>query len=105
MNDDLKKDLSGALKALESNNRIIPPEEREKKDAFVSEQAAHASASLIHPLRTFESDAAEYIKQEQQSLYSIQKAEKAKHPEKKPSDPEKLEGKRNAILLLLSALL
>ncbi len=101
MNEEPHTDLTGALKALESNNKIIPPEEKIKRDSFVIEQVTNTSASLIKPLRTLEGDAADLIQRGHTSLYTIQQAEKAKHTE----DPEKREGRKNAVLLLLSALL
>ncbi len=103
--DENKKDLTGALKALEFNNAIIKPEEKKKQDDFAEQQASIANDSLIRPLRTFESDSAEAIKQGQQSLYSIAQAEKAKRAKRGESDPEKEDIKKNSALLLLSGAL
>lgn len=74
---DPKEHLTSVLKALELNN-AIPPEERAKRKSFAEEQAAESEASLIKPLRTFESDAADYIHDKKQSIYSISEAEKEK---------------------------
>jgi len=103
--DNMKKDLAGVLKALESNNAPLSPEEKSKRENFVHAEVTRANSSLIKPLRTFESDAADFIKQEQQSVYSISQAEKAKIAKKKESDPEKEEVKKNGLLLLLSGVL
>ena len=48
MNEE-RKDLTGALKALESNNQIITPEEREKRSDYITAEGERVSASLINP--------------------------------------------------------
>lgn len=99
-----RKDLTGALRALESNNQVLPQDEQSKRNNFLQEKIQEKESSLIKPLRTLEGDTAELIKNTNSSLYTISKIEKEKNTEKE-SDPEKTETNRNAILLLLGALL
>lgn len=100
MYEEERKKEEGAYAAMESNNaRPASMGTSEEKEARpVSE--AQSRARIIQPVRTFESDAAEFIKKDQQSLYTIQQAEKQK--QKAEFNPEKETRQANSVLLILS---
>lgn len=81
MNEPLKKDLTGALRALESNN-ALPPEEKQKRTDYAQEKGQDVSKSLLRPLRTFEADLAHYMTKHNTSTFNIKQAERTRNPQK-----------------------